>query len=109
MQETSEVKKLDFGQALKIIVSEELRGNNPVPDVLGFLHIKHLLGSEYPGKLERLLIEYGKKICSPHSLLKIDVPKANFTIRPMARPTTEDWLIYEAVIDHLSEKIVLAP
>jgi len=34
------------------------------------------------------------------------VPKGNFTIRPMARPITEDWLIYEAVVDYLAKKVL---
>jgi len=51
-------------------------------------------------------MEYGKRTCMPKPLLKIDVPKANFTIRPMARPTTEDWLIYEAITDYLSKRIL---
>jgi len=100
MQKSFEVKKLDFDQALKAIVSEELRVNNPVPDILGFLHIKPLFGIDFPIKLESLLIEYRNKTRTPNSLLKIDVPKGNFTIRPMARPTTEDWLIYEAIINY---------
>ena len=96
---------LEFERALKRIVAEELRGNNPVPDILGFLHLRHLFGSNFSSKLEALLIEY-KENRIPRSLLKIDVPKANFTIRPMARPITEDWLIYEAIIDYLSKRML---
>ena len=99
--------KLEFGKALKRIVAEDLRGNNPVPDILGFLHLKRLFSpDDFSSKLEDLLMNYKKKTCMPKSLLKIDVPKANFTIRPMARPTTENWLIYEAIIDYLSKKIL---
>jgi len=98
--------KLEFDKALKRIVSEELRGNNPVPDILGFLHLRYLFGSDFSSKLEGLLTAYKKEACMPKSLLKIDVPKANFTIRPMARPITEDWLIYETIIDYLSKRIL---
>jgi hypothetical protein len=99
--------KLEFDKALKRIIAEDLRGNNPVPDILGFLHLKRLFGpDDFSSKLEDLLMNYKKKTYMPKSLLKIDVPKANFTVRPMARPTTEDWLIYEAIIDYLSKKIL---
>ncbi len=97
--------KLDFERALKNIVAEELRGNNPVPDILGFLHLKHL-GSNFSSRLKTLLKEYKENNKIPLPLLKIDVPKANFTIRPMARPFTECWLIYEAIIDFLSKRIL---
>ena len=98
--------KLDFKTALRRIISEELRGNNPVPDILGFLQLKHLFGSDFSSKLESLSEEYKKRTYRPKSLLKMDVPKANFTIRPMARPDTKDWLIYEAIIECLSKKIL---
>lgn len=99
--------ELDFNKALNRIVSEELRGTNPVPDLLGFLHIKRLFGpANFSTKLEDLVMTYKKKTCALAPLLKIDVPKANFTIRPMARPTVENWLIYEAIIEYLSKKIL---
>jgi hypothetical protein len=98
--------KLEFESALKRIVAEDLRGNNPVPDILGFLHLRHLFGSDFFPRLEALLREYKEKKGIPGSLLKIDVPKANFTIRPMARPITEDWLIYESIINYLSKRIL---
>jgi len=97
---------LKFDEALGRIVSEELRGNNPVPDILSFLHLRRLRNPDFFSRLETLLTEYKKKIRAPKPLLKIDVPKSNFTIRPMARPTTEDWLIYEAIIDYLSKRIL---
>lgn len=97
--------KLDFEGALKNIIAEELRGNNPVPDILSFLHLKHL-GSNFSSRIETLLKEYKDNKKIPEPLLKIDVPKANFTIRPMARPITECWLIYEAIVNYLSKSIL---
>lgn len=97
---------LEFNKALRRIVSEELRGNNPIPDILGFLHLKYLRSPGFLSKLKTLLTEYKGGTSMPKSLLKIDVPKANFTIRPMARPVTEDWLIYEAIIDYLSKRVL---
>lgn len=97
--------KLDFETALKNIVVEELRGNNPVPDILGFLNLKHL-DPNFFSRLETLLRDYKENKKIPEALLKIDVPKANFTIRPMARPITGCWLIYEAIVDCLSKRIL---
>lgn len=98
--------KLDFDTALKGIISEELRGNNPVPDILGFLHLKHLFKPDFSNEVESLLKNYEEGTSNPESLLRIDVPKANFTIRPMARPSVKDWLLYEALIEYLSKGIL---
>jgi len=95
-----------FDIALKRIISEELRGNNPVPDILGFLHLKHLFKPDFSTEVESLLKKYENETSTPESLLRIDVPKANFTIRPMARPSVKDWLIYEALIEYLSKEIL---
>jgi hypothetical protein len=43
--------KLDFDIALKKVISEELRGNNPVPDILGFLQLKHLFKPNFSSEL----------------------------------------------------------
>ncbi|MCX5633333.1 MAG: reverse transcriptase domain-containing protein [Phycisphaerae bacterium] len=98
--------KLDFGKALKKIVIEDLKGNNPIPDILGFLHLKVLLKPDFNSKLNKILDDYLKDKYRPKPQLTIDVPKANFTIRPMARPVTEDWIIYEAIIEYLSKRIL---
>jgi hypothetical protein len=98
--------KLDFDIALKKVISEELRGNNPVPDILGFLQLKHLFKPNFSSELEGLFKNYEEGTSNPESLLRIDVPKANFTIRPMARPSVKDWLIYESLIVSLSKEIL---
>lgn len=97
---------LDFKKALKMIKREEIRGNNPVPDLLSFLHIDTMYGSDLDSILEdyfQFLLhnQWGVK-----ALLRIDVPKANFTIRPMSRPPLKEWLIYEAIIDSLASEIL---
>ena len=97
---------MKFERGLRRIVSEELTGNNPVPDILGFLYLKQLRAPDLGLKLDRLLRRYKTGDCKPSPLLRMDVPKANFTIRPMARPATEDWLIYEAITDSLSRKVL---
>jgi hypothetical protein len=98
--------EFDYKQATKIIRKEELRGNNPIPDILSFLHLKPL----YEGKLFEILnqqfsdYETGRK--NPDPLLRIDVPKPNFTIRPMSRPENKDWILYEAITEYIAKKIL---
>jgi len=98
--------KLNLNTALKRIISEELRGNNPVPDILSFLHLKHLFKPDFSTEIESLFEKYAEETEIPEPLLRIDVPKENFTIRPMARPSVRDWLIYEAIIDYLAKEIL---
>lgn len=98
--------KLDFKKALKKIVAEDLKGNNPIPDILGFLHLEILFKPNFHSELKKVLGEYLEELRETKGQLKIDVPKSNFTIRPMGRPVIEDWLIYEAVIDYLANKIL---
>ncbi|MDL1955722.1 MAG: RNA-directed DNA polymerase [Candidatus Desulfofervidus auxilii] len=83
-----------------------MRGNNPVPDILGFLHLKHLFKPDFSTEIESLFEKYAEEKEIPEPLLRIDVPKENFTIRPMARPSVRDWLIYEAIIDYLAKEIL---
>lgn len=96
----------DYKKALKRIRGEELKGNNPIPDILSFLHLKPLYEDRLSENLDSLFNDYesGKKI--PASLLRIDVPKSNFTIRPMSRPENKDWFLYEAIVDHIAAQIL---
>lgn len=97
---------LDYQKAQKIIKNEDLRGKNPIPDLLGFLHVNRLFGNEFDQILNSYLdkVSKNKKYVKP--LLRIDVPKSNFTIRPMARPYLEEWLLFESIINYIS-KIIL--
>ncbi len=93
---------LNFIDALRKLKKEDLRGTNPVPDILGFQHVSKL----YENNLDQKMNEYFESILKNtniRGLLKIDVPKANFTIRPMSRPHLEEWLIYESISDALSK------
>lgn len=94
--------KLDLEKALNSILKDDRRGSNPIPDPLRFSYFS----LNRKGILEKISesIQNGKYKVKP--LLTIDVPKANFTIRPMARPETQDWIIYQALIDYLVPRIV---
>jgi len=102
------MEKLNFNSALKNIIKQELKGSNPIPDILGFLHIKSIYGNDFNKILNEMLqnnignIDKVKRL----PLLKIDVPKPNFTIRPMARPNIIDWLFYEAIIYYFTKLIL---
>jgi hypothetical protein len=98
--------ELHFDIALKRIITEELTGNNPLPDLFSFLNLRLLLLPDFRSELASRFELYKKGDRIPSSLLRIDIPKPNFTIRPMARPDTKDWLLYEAIIDYLSDKIL---
>lgn len=98
--------EFEYNKALKRIRSEEVKGNNPIPDILSFLHLKPLYEDKLFENLDSLFNDYesGSKI--PASLLRIDVPKSNFTIRPMSRPENKDWFLYEAIVDHIAAQIL---
>lgn len=97
----------NYKRAIKIIKSEEYRGNNPVPDILGLSHLYALYGNE--DKLYKILdglIDQYSVAMMPQPLLKIDVPKPNFTIRPMSRPENKDWILFETLVSWIAEKII---
>ena len=94
----------NFKKALKRIAREEFKGNNPIPDILSFSHLKCLYEDKLFNILESLFNDY-ESANSPTSLLKIDVPKPNFTIRPMSHPETKDWILYEAIVESISANI----
>lgn len=94
--------KLDLEKALSSILKDDGRGDNPIPDPLRFSYFS-LNKKEAMEEIFKN-IQNGKYKVKP--LLTIDVPKGNFTIRPMARPEIRDWIIYQALIDYLTSKIV---
>ena len=98
----------DYKRAIKKIKSEEYKGNDPVPDILGLSHLYALYGNEEKlySILDGLIDLYSADML-PQPLLKIDVPKPNFTIRPMSRPENKDWILFEALVAWIAEKIIL--
>lgn len=96
----------DYKQAIKRIRTEELKGNNPIPDILSFRHLKPLYEEKIPEILDGLFDDYELARKNPESLLRIDVPKPNFTIRPMSRPENKDWFLYEAIVDIIAKQIL---
>jgi hypothetical protein len=96
----------DYKQAIKRIRTEELKGNNPIPDILSFFHLKPLYEEKLFEVLDILFNDCESAQKNPDVLLRIDVPKSNFTIRPMSRPENKDWFLYEAIVDHIAAQIL---
>ncbi len=93
---------LELRKSLDSILKDDKRGDNPIPDPLCFSYFtvqKDKLIKDLEEKLKN-----GTYVAKP--LLTIDVPKANFTIRPMGRPEIQDWIIYQSLIDYLIPKII---
>jgi hypothetical protein len=95
-------KLLDLEKAFNSILKDDKRGDNPIPDPLRFSYFS-LNNKDVLGELSKN-IKNGEYEVKP--LLTIDVPKGNFTIRPMARPEIQDWIIYQALIDYLVPQII---
>ncbi|MDO8504053.1 MAG: RNA-directed DNA polymerase [bacterium] len=94
--------KLNLENALGTILDDDFRGDNPIPDALRFSYTL-VKKDKFFGYIESLLRDQNYKA---KPLLAIDVPKSNFTIRPMGRPEIQDWIIYQAIIDFLIPKII---
>lgn len=96
----------NYQRAIKKIIAEELKANNPVPDILSYFNLKPLYEDKLFEVLTQMFSEYNSESQSPQQLLRIDVPKPNFTIRPMSRPENKDWILFEAIVDFIATKIV---
>lgn len=93
---------LDLEKSLQSILKDDRRGDNPIPDSLRFSYFL-----PYKDRLfKEIKEEFNRNNYSVKPLLQIDVPKSNFTIRPMARPEIKDWIIYQALVDYLISIIV---
>ncbi|MFK0291104.1 RNA-directed DNA polymerase [Streptomyces sp. NPDC090442] len=66
-----------------------------VPDVIGYQDVRHQWERGYRETLEQA-IEDGA--CGPDSTNIIDFPKTDLTVRPLARFSTRDRLIYDALV-----------
>ena len=96
----------NYKQAIKKIRREELKGNNHIPDILSFLHLKPLYEGNLFEILNQIFSDYESDRKNPDPLLRIDVPKPNFTIRPMSRPETKDWILFEAIVEYIAKRIL---
>lgn len=91
--------KLDLEKAFGDVLDEKL--DNSLPDPLRFSYIQ----ANKKKSLETIQDSIGSSY-ETRPLLDIDVPKSNFTVRPMGRPEAEDWIVYQSIMNLLIEKIV---
>lgn len=93
---------LNFDNAIRQILNDDYGGHNPIQDPLCFDYLK-THRNDIVKFLESLNLDSTYK---PEALLTIDVPKSNFTIRPMGRPNLQDWIIYQATINYILPKVI---
>jgi len=105
-KEAKNYKELLFDKALKKIIDEERRGNNPIPLLNIYLQSKTSFLKNKFEILQKEIEEETVIFSNPDDLLQIDIPKPNFTLRPLARPSINFWLFYETFGIYLSEKIL---
>ncbi|MBU5946703.1 RNA-directed DNA polymerase [Streptomyces sp. PAM3C] len=73
-----------------------------VPDVIGYQDVQHQWEHGYRETLVQA-IENGA--CGPDSTSIIDFPKTDLTVRPVARFSTRDRLIYDALVFTVADQI----
>lgn len=92
---------LDFNNSFKTILKDDFRGDNPILDPLRFSYMESNKEKLFESLREAIIKNYVAK-----PLLTIDVPKSNFTIRPMGRPEIRDWIIYQSILDKIISIVV---
>ena len=90
-------KILQLDNAFNRVLKEEKKGRKLIPDPLCFCDCQDLK-DEIRGRITKSL---DVENYEGHSLLKMDVPKNNFCIRPGAVPNLEDWIVYDAFANYV--------
>ncbi|MGN9760604.1 reverse transcriptase domain-containing protein [Streptomyces sp. SD31] len=73
-----------------------------VPDVIGYQDVQHQWERGYRETLVRAI---ENDACGPESTSIIDFPKTDLTVRPLARFSTRDRLIYDALVFTIADQI----
>ncbi|MFC1810849.1 RNA-directed DNA polymerase [Patescibacteria group bacterium] len=97
------INKLDFERAISEIRNDEKTGKDFCLDPLRFedLADKKIRQS----LIEELQSSIDQRKYLPQDLIKIDVPKSNYTLRPGARPILIDWIVYTATVNFIADSI----
>lgn len=98
---------IDIENAMEAIIFQNSKGANPIPDFLNYVYFRapNLKTITQVKLLDLIAMDEFKA----DSLLYLDVPKSNFTLRPMSRPQVYDWILYEAVTKKIAELILEDP
>ncbi|MFP3975142.1 MAG: RNA-directed DNA polymerase [Dehalococcoidia bacterium] len=91
---------VDLEKAFDEVMYDERNGQDFLPDILHFLDLgkcKSQIVQELKQRIDNN--EYQVK-----DLIKMDVPKGNFFIRPGARPSFQDGILYRALANYIGLK-----
>lgn len=92
---------LDLHKAYSEVLDSERRGKVLIPDVINHLD-SQVFKDQILGNLKIAIDEGG--YCAS-SLIKMDIPKDTFFIRPAALPSLEDCIIYQAIAGYIGLKV----
>ncbi len=93
--------ELDIGNALDEVIKNQRTGNDFILDPLRFEDFKK-------PEIKNLFIKEAISDLATYNaqkLLFIDYPKANFILRPCARPLLKDLVVYQGVVKYIGSKI----
>jgi hypothetical protein len=93
--------ELDIGDALDEVIKNQRTGNDFILDPLRFEDFKK-------PEIKNLFIKEAISDLATYNaqkLLFIDYPKANFILRPCARPLLKDLVVYQGVVKYIGSKI----
>ena len=91
---------LNLEKAYNEVLHDERHGQDFLPDVLHFLDTKKFKAQ----LLQQLKEELDNNKFQIRDLIKMDVPKDSFFIRPGARPYLEDLVLYRALANYIGLK-----
>lgn len=94
------LRELDLEKAFSQVLAEERQGQDLAPD---FVHLLDLESAKEQ-LIEELINELANGNFRNQKLIRIEVPKNNFCIRPAARPSLKDWVLYHAITHYLGIK-----
>jgi len=92
---------LNLEKAYNEVLHDERHGQDFLPDILHFLDSKKFKGQ----LLQRVKQELDNNQFQVQNLIKMDVPKDSFFIRPGARPYLQDLVLYRALANYIGLKV----
>lgn len=96
------IKKLDFEKSIKEIQQDEKQGKDLCLDPLRFEDLSIKSAREKLIETAEQKIKAGNFI---KPLIEIDIPKANYILRPGARPNILGWVMYQAIVNFIGKSI----
>jgi len=91
---------LNLEKAYDEVLYDERHGDDFIPDILNFLNSRKFRNQI----LQELKRKIDNEEVRTNYLVKMDIPKDSFFIRPGGRPCLEDWILYQALADYIGSK-----